>query len=153
MRQDFCQTLLLTLDILEHKHSPGVVITTSGIPKFFSNGLDLEHATYTPGFWRDSLYALWRRLLTYPMPTLALVNGHAFAGGLMLAMMQDYRVMNPHKGFLCLNELELGVELRPPMVGVFREKVSASALRKMLLEAHRFKVSLLSTVQSGKGLC
>jgi Delta3-Delta2-enoyl-CoA isomerase len=77
------------------------------------------------------------------MPTIALVNGHAFAGGFMVAMMHDYRCMNPHKGFLCLNELELGVPLRPPMSSVFREKVSAATLRRLVLEAHRFKVCCL----------
>ena len=50
----------------------------------------------------------------YPMPTIALINGHAFAGGLMLAMFHDYRVMNPHRGYLCLNELDFGAPLRPP---------------------------------------
>jgi enoyl-CoA hydratase/carnithine racemase len=76
------------------------------------------------------------------MPTVALLNGHTFAGGFMVAMMHDYRIMNPHKGFLCLNELALGVSLRPPMCSVFREKVQASTFRRMILEAVRFKVSL-----------
>lgn len=57
----------------------------------------------------------------------------------MVAMMHDYRVMNPHKGYLCLNELELGMPLRPPMLSVFRMKLSAATLRKLLLEAYRFK--------------
>ncbi|KAK4893979.1 hypothetical protein LTR27_007785 [Elasticomyces elasticus] len=135
----FCQALLLALDIIETRYDPGVVITTSGIEKFYSNGLDLEHASFTPGFFPDSLYALWRRLLTYPMPTIALLNGHAFAGALMLAMMHDYRMMNPHKGYLCLNEVELGVPLRPPMTSVFRQKVSPQTYRKLVLEAARYK--------------
>lgn len=74
------------------------------------------------------------------MPTVALLNGHAFAGGLMLALMQDYRVMNPHRGFLCLIGLELGYSLRPPMMSIFREKVGAPVLRRLVLEAVRFKV-------------
>lgn len=86
------------------------------------------------------LYKLWHRLLTYGMPTVALMNGHAFAGGLMLGMMHDYRVMNPHKGYLCLNEVELGAPLRPPMTAVFRMKLSGGTLRKLVLEAYRFKV-------------
>lgn len=139
----FCQTFLLALDILQSRHPPGVIITTSGIPKFYSNGLDLEHANATPGFFAESLYALWRRLLTYPMPTVALINGHAFAGGMMFAMFHDYRIMNPHKGFLCLNEVELGVPLRPPMMGVFRGKVGGQTVRRMVLEGARFKVSLV----------
>jgi len=83
-------------------------------------------------------------LLTYPMPTIALLNGHAFAGALMLAMMHDYRMMNPHKGYICLNEVELGVPLRPPMTSVFRQKVGAQTYRKLVLEAARFKVSISS---------
>ncbi|EMC98065.1 hypothetical protein BAUCODRAFT_412048 [Baudoinia panamericana UAMH 10762] len=135
----FCQSLLLALDIIETRHEPGVLITTSGIEKFYSNGLDLEHASFTPGFFPDNLYALWRRILTYPMPTIALLPGHAFAGALMLAMMHDYRAMNAHKGYLCLNEVELGVPLRPPMTSIFRQKVSPQTYRRLVLEAVRFK--------------
>jgi hypothetical protein len=61
----FCQALLLALDILEFSYPHGVVITTSGIQKFFSNGLDLEHASSTKGFFPNSLFALFKRLLTY----------------------------------------------------------------------------------------
>lgn len=57
----------------------------------------------------------------------------------MLAMMHDYRVMNPHKGYLCLNEIELGAALRAPMTAVFRMKLNGTVLRKMVLEAHRYK--------------
>ncbi|KAM0716585.1 hypothetical protein Q7P37_008030 [Cladosporium fusiforme] len=135
----FCDAIRLALDILQTNHPAGVVITTSAISKFYSNGLDLEHATSTPGFFSDVLYSLWHKLLTYPMPTVALINGHAFAGGFMLAMMHDYRIMNPHRGFLCLNELALGVGLRPPMCSVFREKVKAATFRRMILEVVRFK--------------
>ncbi|KAM0693446.1 hypothetical protein Q7P36_006701 [Cladosporium allicinum] len=135
----FVKALHLTLDIIQTKYPPGVVVTTSALAKFYSNGLDLEHATSTPGFFTETLYGLWHRLLTFPMPTVALLNGHTFAGGLMVAMMHDYRIMNPHKGYLCLNELELGMGLRPPMCSIFREKVGAGTFRRMILEAVRFK--------------
>ncbi|KAL8849178.1 MAG: hypothetical protein Q9198_011154, partial [Flavoplaca austrocitrina] len=59
----------------------------------------------------------------YPMPTIALINGHAFAAGIMTAMMHDYRFMNPHRGFLCLNELEFGASLKAPMSSIFRQKL------------------------------
>lgn len=60
----------------------------------------------------------------------------------MLAMMHDYRVMNPDRGYICLNELELGVPLRPAMSAVFREKCAPEVYRKLVLEAARFKVGL-----------
>ncbi|UKZ56094.1 hypothetical protein TrVGV298_009922 [Trichoderma virens] len=93
-----CKALLTALDLLEFGgHAPGVVITTSGIPKFYSNGLDLQHAVDTPGFWA-LFYSVWNRLLTFPMPTLALLNGHTYAGGLMLAMAHDYRLAPSPQG-------------------------------------------------------
>jgi enoyl-CoA hydratase/carnithine racemase len=156
--QDFCNAFRLALDIIEAKYEPGVLITTSGIAKyvcfvnfteegrftdsfwnnrFYSNGLDLETAVSTPNFFNGTLYALWRRILTYPMPTIALLNGHAFAGGAMTAMMHDYRFMNPSKGFFCLNEVELGANLQLPMSSIFRQKCTPQAYRLLVLEAAR----------------
>jgi enoyl-CoA hydratase/carnithine racemase len=54
----------LSLDILEQRYPKGVVITTSAIPKFFSNGFDLEHVRTTHGFYEDALFPLLRRLFT-----------------------------------------------------------------------------------------
>ncbi|KAL8719012.1 MAG: hypothetical protein Q9181_008122, partial [Wetmoreana brouardii] len=144
----FCATFLLALDIIDRRYKKGIVITTSGIPKFYSNGLDYEAAVKTKGFFEESLYPLWRRLLTYPMPTLALLNGHAFAAGLMTAMMHDYRFMNPHRGYLCLNELEFGAPLQPPMSSIFRQKIpSPNTYRTLVLEAKRF--SALEALEGG----
>ncbi|KAK4122556.1 ClpP/crotonase [Parathielavia appendiculata] len=134
-----CTALLDALDLVEFgSYKPGVLVTTSGVPKFYSNGLDLEHALATEGFLPGVLYKLFARLLTYPMPTVALVPGHAFAAGLMLAMHHDYRVMSPARGFACVNELDFGVPLKPAMSGIFRLKVSPSTYRALVLEAHRF---------------
>lgn len=67
------------------------------------------------------------------------MNGHAFAGGLMLAMHHDYRVMNATRGFCCLNELDFGAPLKPAMSAVFRAKVpDPRVYREMVLEARRF---------------
>jgi enoyl-CoA hydratase/carnithine racemase len=60
----FCAALNLALDIVEFSYPPGVLITTSAIAKFYSNGLDLEHAQKTPGFWENSLYKVFERLGT-----------------------------------------------------------------------------------------
>lgn len=76
---------------------------------------------------------------SYPMPTIAVIPGHAFAAGFMTAMMHDYRLMNPHRGFLCLNELDFGAPLKPPMASIFRQKVpNPNTFRTMVLESKRY---------------
>ncbi|KAG6015184.1 hypothetical protein E4U54_004018 [Claviceps lovelessii] len=134
----FCRALLQALDIVEFGgHPPGVVVTTSGIPKFYSNGLDLEHAIATEGFWQ-LFYDVWIRFLTYPMPTLALLNGHTFAGGLMLSQAHDYRLAPSPKGFLCLNEVLFGAPLKPPMAAIFRHRLTPQTYRTLALEGRRY---------------
>lgn len=134
----FCSAMISALDIVELQYPTGVVVTTSAITKFYSNGLDLELATKVEGFTEDSLYPLFHRFLTFPMPTIALLNGHAFAGGFMLAMHHDYRVFSGSRGYMCINELEFGAPLLPPMSGIFRLKMRPDVYRTTVLEAKRW---------------
>jgi Delta3-Delta2-enoyl-CoA isomerase len=138
----FCCSLHLALLILRsnpQKYPKGPVILTSSISKFFSNGLDFASASTSPTFFQESIFPLWHTLLTYPMPVIALINGHAFAAGLMTAMFCDYRIMNPHKGFVCLNELDFGAHLRPQMAIIFKQKIpNPHTFRTMVLESKRF---------------
>lgn len=87
------------MDILEEKYERGVVVTTSGIEKFYSNGMDIDHSRWTGGYMKGSLYALWRRILVCAWPTVALINGHAFAGGFMTAMMHDVSIFRTGRAF------------------------------------------------------
>lgn len=148
----FLTTFLLALSILEHHPSlpPGILLTTSGIPKFYSNGLDFAAISSTPNdrtFFARYLYPFWRKLLTFPMPTVAVINGHAFAGGLMTAMAHDYRIMNPHRGYVCLNELDFNASLSPGMSSLFKHKITMSAFRNVVLEARRFNA--LAALEAG----
>jgi enoyl-CoA hydratase len=55
------------------------------------------------------------RLFTYPRPTVAAVNGHAFAGGLITAAVCDYRVAVAEGARFGLNEVPIGI----PMPAVY----------------------------------
>lgn len=135
----FITAFLLALDLVEHRLPKGVLVTTSAIAKFYSNGLNLDIVAATPAFLSKYLYRLFQRLLTYPMPTVALINGHNFAGGLMVAMYHDYRIMNPSKGFLCLNEVLFGAVMDSAMVSIFRQKIPKPiTFRILVLEGKRF---------------
>jgi enoyl-CoA hydratase/carnithine racemase len=74
----FIDAMILALDIIEHRYPKGVVITTSGITKFYSNGLDLDVVASTEGFLDKWLWQLFRRFLTYVPCSLFLVPCPSF---------------------------------------------------------------------------
>jgi len=62
-------------------------------------------------------------------------------------MMHDYRIMNPHRGYICLNEVELGVPLKAAMSSIFRQKTSPQTYRTLVLEGKRYKA--LEALEAG----
>ncbi|KIS68647.1 uncharacterized protein UMAG_03220 [Mycosarcoma maydis] len=118
------------------------LISTGGVDasaKIFSNGLDLERAMADPTFFDTHLNALYEKLLTLPIPTIAAVNGHAFAAGFGLACAHDYRVMNAKRGYLCMNEIDFGAPLPHGLQMALGSKITDQrVMRKIVLEGHRF---------------
>jgi enoyl-CoA hydratase len=103
----------------DHPDSPVVLTGTGGR---FSAGLDLdEHFRLFAGdpaavaTWFGDYRATNMRLFTYPRPTVAAVNGHAFAGGLITAAVCDHRVAVPDEARFGLNEVPIGI----PMPAVY----------------------------------
>jgi enoyl-CoA hydratase/carnithine racemase len=133
----FISSFLLSLNIIEHKYPTGAVVITSGLAKFFSNGFDLEHTTTRPRFMEDSMLPLLRRLLTYPMATVALINGHMFGAGVFLAIACDYRIQNPSRGFFCLPEVDLGITIPTAIATMLKYKTTPNVYRNAVFEGKR----------------
>ena len=58
----------------------------------------------------------------------------------MFALSHDYRVMRSDRGFICLNEVDLGAPLTPGMAQLIAAKVlQPSVYRNLLLQGHRYK--------------
>lgn len=123
-----------------------VALVVTGSDKFFSNGIDLdwmlsEEAQSSPDTVNDflaSMLGLWARVLSLPIPTIAAVNGHAFAGGAMWALAFDHVLMRSDRGYWCVNEVLLQMPLAPGMLAILDAKLPAPTQRKAILTAHRF---------------
>jgi enoyl-CoA hydratase/carnithine racemase len=138
----FVDALNGALDEVERASGPAALVTVGGTEKFYSNGLDL--AWLGSGEGRDSaatfvqeVIALFARFLTFPIPSVAAMNGHAFAAGGMLALAHDFRVMRADRGFFCLPEVDINVPLAPGMTALIQEKLSARVVAETVLTGVR----------------
>ena len=129
------------LDQVEKIDGPAALVLTGG-GKFFSNGLDLE---WLGGADDDSrrqalsrVYRLFARLLEFPAPTVAAINGHVFAGGAMMALACDWRVMREDRGYFCFPEADIGLVFVPGMNAMITDKLTPTAARDTMLTGRRF---------------
>ena len=129
------------LDEVEAADGPKALVTT-GAGKFFSNGLDLD---WMGGDDCDDVDAflgtvvgLLGRVLTFPAVTVAALNGHAFAGGAMLAVAHDHRVMRDDRGFWCTPEVDLGMRFMPGMNDVLVAKLPAPTAHTAMTLGRRY---------------
>lgn len=77
------------------------------------------------------------RVLELPMPTIAAIQGHAFAGGAMLSLAHDVRIMRSDRGYFCLPEVDLGMPFGPGFSALITSKVSQPARHRLTLLGER----------------
>jgi enoyl-CoA hydratase len=101
---------------------PAAPVVLTGTGAAFSAGVDLRRiAEGGAGYVREFLPALSEMFLAvfdHPGPVLAAVNGHAIAGGCVLAAACDFRVMS--QGTIGLAELTVGVPFPPVALEIVR---------------------------------
>lgn len=134
--------MLEILDTLESDCGAGTAMVMIGQEKFFSNGLNLEVLSkLDQDGWvqfGEKMSEIHRRMLILPYPTVAAVNGHAFAGGAFLALSCDYRIMREDRGWICISEVDAGVKLPDPMIDILRGKLPPPTVRDAVLTGKRY---------------
>ena len=117
-------------------------IVLSGGPGVFSGGLDVPHLM---GLGPDDLKAAWRSffdaaiaIAKSPIPVAAAIAGHSPAGGCVLALCCDYRVMarspDPAKPFrIGLNEVQVGLAVPEGIQHLLRRTVGPRRAERLLV--------------------
>ncbi len=136
--------LLDELDALlaELRASAPAAVVLTGTGSTFSAGVDLYRVldggeAYVARF----LPALSRALLalfSFPRPTVAAINGHAIAGGCILACACDLKVMAAGKGRIGVPELRVGVPFPAAAFEVLRFAVPRQHLQAMTYTGRTF---------------
>jgi len=138
--RDALRALHRVLDTVEAGPAPRAMVTVAR-GKFWCNGFDQEWMGAHPdetGLLLDELRVLVGRLTVFPVPTVAGIQGHAFAAGAMLALAHDFRVMREDRGYFCLPEIDLRRPLSAASVALVQAKVSPSILSDLLIAARRY---------------
>lgn len=104
--------------------SARALVLGSGIPRYFSSGLDLAPILAAPPARRhrafEALLGAYRALLECPQPVVGALGGVATLGGWILAMGCDWRVLAADTGKLALSEVRLGLTPTPILIARLR---------------------------------
>lgn len=136
----FFADLHAAFDRLETEFDECAVVLT-GTGKVFSAGLDLDHhfAMYARRNLKeiDDWFASYRatniRLFTYPRPTVAAINGHAYAGGFITAIDCDYRIATEGALQFALNEVPIGIPMPAAYCEIIKYAIGNKAASEFTL--------------------
>src|SRR5260221_11568704 len=120
MSLDFCEAL--TARFAAVSSARAVVLTGTGA--IFSAGVDLLRlleggAPYVRKFL-PALSTMLATVFSHPAPVVAAINGHAIAGGCVLACAADRRLMVRDGGRIGVTELLVGVSVPPAAMEIMR---------------------------------
>jgi enoyl-CoA hydratase/carnithine racemase len=133
------------LDTVEKSEGATSLVVT-GDGKFFSNGLDLTWMSQAGGPAAmenvHRVHELLARLLTFPVITVAALNGHAFAAGAMLALAADYRIMRRDRGFFCLPEVDIKIPFTKTMQSLIIARLPIRTAHEACVTGQRYGAEL-----------
>lgn len=134
------------LDEIEADYKNEGLVITSSDPKSWSLGIDLNWimAAFQDVNRHDEirkflhdLNILFKRVLTYPMPVIASINGHAFGDGSIFSCACDFRFMLKSKGFFCFPEIDVNIPFIPGMAAIVKKALPYWYFEEMSLTGKR----------------
>ena len=128
------------LDRVEQESGPRALVV-SGSATFWSTGLDLDEWSGSSESERirfmNRFDRILGRILTAPFVTVAALNGHTIAGGALLALAHDYRIMGPSQGFMSLPSIDVGIAFTPGMSALISAKVPQPAAHDLVVSCRQ----------------
>jgi Delta3-Delta2-enoyl-CoA isomerase len=137
---DWVQAVTDALDEVDAASGPRALVTTA-TGKIWSNGLDLEWLTANldrAGEYVDRVQALFARTLTTQFPSIAVLQGHTFAAGALLALGHDTRIMRVDRGYFCLPEVDISIPFSPGMSALIQARLSHGTAHEAMTTGRRY---------------
>jgi Delta3-Delta2-enoyl-CoA isomerase len=130
------------LDEVESYSGASALIVTNKHPKIFCAGMNmkflLQNGIRAGIKIGEELMKIGARLASFPVPTIAAINGHVIAVGLIFAMSLDYRIMAQDQGTVAMNEIKIGIVLTRGAMMIFNSKLAPAVVRDLCLRSQPF---------------
>jgi enoyl-CoA hydratase len=131
---EFCGALTAAFDECGRSAAKAVIVTARG--SIFSGGVDLRRLVaggtgYVEAFL-PALGRVFETVFAFPKPLVAAVNGHAIAGGCILACAADRRLMARGPGTIGVPELLVGVPFPTVALEIMRQAVPPPHLTTLI---------------------
>jgi enoyl-CoA hydratase/carnithine racemase len=148
---DFANAMIKALDEILEDHGIYAVVITSSDEKNWSQGIDIpwlmeRKAADDLNAIRSFIYRMndvFKKVLLYPMPVIAAVNGHAFGNGALLCCACDFRFMRSDKGFFCFPEVDISIPFLPGMIAFSRKAIPEYKYQELVYTGRRFTAAEL----------
>jgi len=128
------------LDEIDGAEGPRALLTVAS-GKFWSNGLDLDWLTSNvdkAGEYVGQVHELLVRMLTTQVPSIAVLQGHTFAAGALLALGHDFRIMRSDRGFFCLPEVDISIPFSPGMSAMIQGRLTPNTAHEAMCTGRRY---------------
>ncbi len=145
MNKVFAEQLNQCLDgVIEDSDIQAVVLTSTD-EKNFSQGIDVEwiggklqaQENEAVISFMHGMNEIFKRLLLFPVPVIAAINGHAYGNGAIISCACDFRFMRKDRGFFCFPEVDVSIPFLPGMISFVRKAVPEYLFNQMLLSGQR----------------
>ncbi len=128
------------LDEVDAAEGPRALLTVA-TGKIWSNGLDLDWLVShldRAGEYTSQVQDLFARTLSTQYPTIAVLQGHTFAAGALLALAHDVRVMRADRGYFCLPEVDISIPFSPGMSEMVQARLSHATAHEAMTTGRRY---------------
>lgn len=155
---EFLKVFNQHLDNIEADKTITAVVLASSSAKSWSLGIDLiwmSQPANSPDLiaeFMSEITGLLKRIITFPMPIIAALSGHAYGNGAVLACACDFRFMKSDKGYFCFPEVDVLVPFFPSMLPIIGKAIPQTFFNRLAMTGQRVDAQALLEHQVIEGI-
>ncbi len=136
----FVKNFLSVLDEIEADKGVNAMLIASSDAKNWSQGIDInwilpalsgQRGDEVKSFLLD-MNALFKKILQFPVPVIAVLNGHTFGNGAILACACDFRLMKSSRGYFCFPEVDINIPFLPGMLAIIKKAFPVAKMEEAI---------------------